>query len=115
VLRQLEGQDLAGASLYTTLEPCTERSAEKVPCAQRLIDSGIGIVYVGMYDPNPRINRAGWRRLRDAGIEVRDFDGDLREVIEEINEDFINQYREAARDAGSQTFDFEQNGGKIRG
>jgi diaminohydroxyphosphoribosylaminopyrimidine deaminase/5-amino-6-(5-phosphoribosylamino)uracil reductase len=113
VLRQLEGQDLAGASLYTTLEPCTERSAEKVPCAQRLIDSGIGIVYVGMYDPNPRINRAGWRRLRDAGIEVRDFDGDLREVIEEINEDFINQYREAARDAGSQTFDFEQNGGKF--
>lgn len=28
VLRQLEGQDLPGASLYTTLEPCTERSAE---------------------------------------------------------------------------------------
>src|SRR5262245_25987577 len=34
---KLKDDDLSRATLYTTLEPCTERSPEKTPCAARVV------------------------------------------------------------------------------
>ena len=37
VERKLKDAKLAGATIFTTLEPCTKRGAGKIPCAEQLI------------------------------------------------------------------------------
>ena len=62
-------EDLAGASLYVTLEPCCHYG-KTPPCTQIIIEKGIEKVYIGSYDPNPKVNGGGIKQLKDAGIEV---------------------------------------------
>jgi diaminohydroxyphosphoribosylaminopyrimidine deaminase/5-amino-6-(5-phosphoribosylamino)uracil reductase len=104
---------LAGATVYTTLEPCTERSPDKIPCAQRLIDEGVAIVYVGLLDPDPRIRELGWSKLGAAGIERRDFTAELREELRAINAQFIDRFRLGVGPSGTITFDYMQNSGRM--
>ena len=108
-----EQVDLTGATVYTTLEPCTYRSPNKIPCAERLIKAGVSTVYIGSYDPNPRVYRQGWRRLRDAGISLHDFPSDLRTRIHKLNIEFLGNYSHRQRDSGEVTFDYRLNGGRF--
>jgi diaminohydroxyphosphoribosylaminopyrimidine deaminase/5-amino-6-(5-phosphoribosylamino)uracil reductase len=101
-----DGRDLRGSVVYTTLEPCSRRNSPKIACAQRLIDQGVSTVYIGLYDPNPKIYREGWKMLRDAGIELRDFPADLREELRTINREFLGQYRINRNLSGTATFDY---------
>jgi pyrimidine deaminase RibD-like protein len=104
---------LKGATAYTTLEPCTKRSPPKIECAQRLIDEGVQVVFVGMPDPDARVQHVGMQRLRDAGIWVRDFAADIRDQIRELNRTFIDSYRTGDGLIGSRTFDYLQNDGRF--
>jgi diaminohydroxyphosphoribosylaminopyrimidine deaminase/5-amino-6-(5-phosphoribosylamino)uracil reductase len=113
LLRDLDGEDLAGTTLYTTLEPCTRRNHPKVPCAQRIIECGLTTVVIGMYDPNPEVYRVGWRKLRDAGIRLFDFTPALRAEVETDNAAFIAQFRSAVGERGEAVFDYTQHGGNF--
>jgi pyrimidine deaminase RibD-like protein len=86
------------AVLYVTLEPCSKTGERKVPCADRIVQSGIKHVVVGIPDPNPEIFGKGMKKLRDAGIRVDDFDQDLAQEISTHNRDFVDeQERRAAQ------------------
>jgi 5-amino-6-(5-phosphoribosylamino)uracil reductase len=45
------GTSLVGATLYSTLEPCSERSSGLLSCTQRILGSGIERVVFGAYEP----------------------------------------------------------------
>ena len=64
------GDSARGATAYVTLEPCAQRSAGGVACADRLIMAGVSRVVIAASDPHPNANGAGVERLRAAGRAV---------------------------------------------
>lgn len=59
---------LAGATAVVTLEPCAH-TGRTGPCADALIEAGVGRVVIARADPNP-VAAGGIARLRAAGLDV---------------------------------------------
>jgi len=87
--KKLTDVSLSGATVYTTLEPCTARKHPKVPCAIRLTDRRVTRVVIGMLDPDKRIRGLGQMALRKARIATDFFQSDLMDEVEELNRDFM--------------------------
>ena len=62
-------EDISGATLYVTLEPCCHYG-KRPPCTEFIIKSKIRRVVVGIVDPNPVVRGKGIQKLREEGIEV---------------------------------------------
>ncbi|WP_331737685.1 deaminase (plasmid) [Streptomyces sp. NBC_01732] len=72
-LAKLSANDpqLAGATIYSTLEPCSQRSADRTPCTQRILEAGIPRVVIAWREPNLFVsNCVGIERLASAGVYV---------------------------------------------
>mgnify|MGYP003791444109 CR=1 FL=1 len=72
-----------GATLYTTLEPCTH-FGRTPPCCDAIIKARLAEVYVATVDPNPNVQGGGIDRLNQAGIatHMEERNPDARELIE---------------------------------
>jgi diaminohydroxyphosphoribosylaminopyrimidine deaminase/5-amino-6-(5-phosphoribosylamino)uracil reductase len=69
------GERARGATLYVTLEPCSHHGTTP-PCADALVEAGVGRVVAGQVDPTPKVAGAGLERLRAAGVEVEVAEGE---------------------------------------
>ena len=80
---ELAGELAKGASLYTTLEPCTHHG-KTPPCSDFIVQAGIAEVYVALVDPNPNVRGGGMASLRQAGVltHLMDPDDEAKELIE---------------------------------
>ena len=74
-------RQLAGATAYVTLEPCSTHGRTP-PCTEALASAGIGRVVFGATDPNPDHAGRAKRWLRRRGVEVTG--GVLREACESL-------------------------------
>ena len=59
---------IKGATIYTTLEPCSHTNKRTPPCTKTIIANGIKRVVFAMTDPNSLVK--GEDELREAGLEV---------------------------------------------
>ncbi len=79
-----------GAKLYVTLEPCFHYGRTP-PCVDKIIQSGIRGVVIGMVDPNPLTRGKSIAKLRRAGIKVKV--GISRPQAGQLNEVFVKYIR----------------------
>ncbi|MCC6861911.1 MAG: bifunctional diaminohydroxyphosphoribosylaminopyrimidine deaminase/5-amino-6-(5-phosphoribosylamino)uracil reductase RibD [Bryobacterales bacterium] len=92
-IRALEeaGERARGADLYINLEPCSHQGRTG-PCADALIAAGVRRVVAAMADPNPLVSGEGFKRLRQAGVEV-EIAGEFTAEAEKLNEAFVHFMR----------------------
>lgn len=79
---------LFGATAYVTLEPCSHHGRTP-PCAEALLQAGIGRVVVAMRDPNPLVAGEGIALLERAGIPVSE--GLMQVEAQALNPGFISR------------------------
>jgi len=84
------GDRARGATLYSTLEPCSH-TGRTGPCTDRILAAGIRRVVAAMEDPFPLVSGRGFAILRDHGIDVRVGVG--RDEAVRLNQPFLTAVR----------------------
>lgn len=79
-------EDVSGATMYVTLEPCSHYGRTP-PCANAIVEKGIKKVVIGLLDPNPLVSGRGLEILKNNGIEV--VTGILEDEGKKQNEIFL--------------------------
>lgn len=75
---------LAGATLYSSLEPCSSRASRPLSCTRLILDAGIGRVVFAWNEPVLFADCVGAEALRQAGREVVEIP-DLAPLVREAN------------------------------
>jgi ATP-dependent DNA helicase RecG len=91
--RKLKDHNLRECVLYVTLEPCIDevRESPKRGCSTHITKARISTVYIGMRDPNPKVENEGAKFLTEKGIKVIDFPSHLEAEIRKSNAQFIKE------------------------
>lgn len=92
VLARLSGASLAGATLYSSLEPCSERRSRPRTCADLILAAGILRVVFALREPPVLAAGQGGVRLARAGVEVVELD-ELAPHVYQINAHILTARR----------------------
>ncbi len=91
-IRDAEGCDLGGATMYVSLEPCCHHGRTP-PCTDAIREAGIERLVVASDDPSEHASGRGLGILRDEGIEVVVADGELAIRARLLNQSFRKHAR----------------------
>jgi 5-amino-6-(5-phosphoribosylamino)uracil reductase len=75
------GIDLTGATIYSSIEPCTIRKSKPSSCTENIIGLGFSRVVFALREPDKFVRCEGVRQLTDAGIEVSEIAAFAPDVI----------------------------------
>lgn len=91
--QKLSAEQLKQSQFFVTLEPCAHQG--KTPsCAKALAQMNLKRVVYGLKDPFPLVSGKGAQILKDAGVDVQEYQGDLKSKLEEVAEVFLKNTRE---------------------
>ncbi|SCF30440.1 dCMP deaminase [Micromonospora mirobrigensis] len=90
LLRRLGEQrvDLRGATIYSSLEPCSVRRSRPRSCTQLILAAGISRVVFALREPPLLADCDGAERLRRAGVQVREIPS-LGPLVRQVNAHLI--------------------------
>jgi diaminohydroxyphosphoribosylaminopyrimidine deaminase/5-amino-6-(5-phosphoribosylamino)uracil reductase len=91
-IRAAGDADLAGTTMYVSLEPCCHHGRTP-PCTDAIRSAGIARVVVASDDPSEHANGRGLGVLRDEGIDVVIADGELASRARLLNQPFRKHAR----------------------
>jgi diaminohydroxyphosphoribosylaminopyrimidine deaminase/5-amino-6-(5-phosphoribosylamino)uracil reductase len=89
-LAKLAGVDLTGATVYSSLEPCTTRRSRPRSCADLIVDAGIRRVVFALREPPVFADGRGIEQLLAAGVEVVELP-EYAGLVAEINEHVLGR------------------------
>lgn len=78
------GASLRGATIYSSMEPCSKRASEPESCTQLILRHGFARVVFALYEPDRFVCCRGALTLREAGLDVRCYP-ELGAQVREIN------------------------------
>jgi diaminohydroxyphosphoribosylaminopyrimidine deaminase/5-amino-6-(5-phosphoribosylamino)uracil reductase len=85
-------EDPVGATLYVSLEPCCHEGRTP-PCTDAIVAAGIARVVIASDDPTDKAAGRGLGILRDEGVAVDVFDGEIAEAARMLNQPFRKHAR----------------------
>ena len=85
------GKKAVNSTMYVNLEPCSHWGRTP-PCTERIVESGVREVIIGMKDPNPLVD--GFRELKFRGLKTKI--RILEDEAKRLNEAYI-KYMKAKR------------------
>ncbi|MBL7700550.1 MAG: hypothetical protein JNK79_20490 [Chitinophagaceae bacterium] len=99
--RKNRDKDLTGYFLFATLEPCApgSRRHPKLACAERIVNARIAKIWIGIEDPDPTVDRKGFKYLEENGVEIELFTEEFQEEIRKENKEFLAQALMRAEEA----------------
>lgn len=72
-----------GTELYTSMEPCTFRLSGNKPCTDRILDTDISTVFVGVVEPKDFVeNNTSISKLEESGVDYIHIPGYEKQCIE---------------------------------
>jgi diaminohydroxyphosphoribosylaminopyrimidine deaminase/5-amino-6-(5-phosphoribosylamino)uracil reductase len=86
------GAAAAGATLYSTLEPCCHHGRTP-PCVGAIIAAGVRRVVVALPDPNPLVDGRGIAELRRAGLRLTVLEGETAVLARRQNAAYLKYMR----------------------
>lgn len=78
------GADLRGATIYSSMEPCSTRSSEPESCSELILRHGMARVVFALYEPDCFVSCRGALDLREHGVEVEVYP-ELGDEVRAIN------------------------------
>ena len=91
LLRAEEKQiDVSGGTIYSSMEPCGERSSSNKTCTRRIVEAGIKKVVFALREPVLFVNPGSLMRFERQGIELVEI-SELAPFVRAVNRHLFKQ------------------------